>query len=305
MNRKVRSFDLFSSHAWYVPDVGGMFVLLGFFMLGSILSAIVMAIMLALMGQQAVSDYGMIVIYPVTFIPAMIYAAHRSQKNALFDPGYKLVSCHFGKLGVLGVVCLTAVMTVATMLFADPFNWFNFKLTESSPLLQKFYEAIMESMKQMTGGPFWSSFLVTAIFAPIFEEWLCRGMVLRGLLCCGKVRPGWAIVISALFFAVIHANPWQALNAFIIGLVMGYIYYRTGNLWLTMLVHFINNGSAVVMMHMDSLKDMEYWKDVIPEPAYWVVVAVAAVVLYAGVMLLRKIPMENKRGNIDPVDAVV
>ena len=305
MSRKVKSFDLYSSHAWYVPGVGGMFALLGFFALGSILSAIVMSIMMSFMGQQAVMDYGMIVIYPVTFIPAMIYAAHKSQKNALFDPGYKLVSCHFGKFGVWGAIGITSLVTVATMLFADPLNWLNFKLTESSPLLLKFYNTMMETMKQMTGGPFWSSFLVTAIFAPIFEEWLCRGMVLRGLLAGGKIKPVWAIVLSAVFFAAIHGNPWQALNAFIIGMVMGYIYYRTGNLWLTMLIHFINNGSAVIMSHMDSLKDMEYFKDLMSESVYAVVVAVAVAVLVAGYVLLKKIPMENKWGNIDPVDAAI
>ena len=41
-----------------------------------------------------------------------------------------------------------------------------------------FRNNLAELMKQMTGGPLWSSFLVVAIFAPIFEEWMCRGMVL-------------------------------------------------------------------------------------------------------------------------------
>ena len=92
--RKVRNFDLFSSHAWYVPGVSGLFALFGFFILGALLSGIVMAIMMIFMTQQEIADYGMIVMYPVQFLPAMMYAAGKSRRNALFDPGYSLSSNH-------------------------------------------------------------------------------------------------------------------------------------------------------------------------------------------------------------------
>jgi len=303
--RKVKSYDLFSSHAWYYPGVSGMFALLGFFLLGTVLGGIVMLIMGRFMSPQALNDYGMIVVYPLQFLPAMIYAASKSQRNALFDPGYKLSSNHFGTLGAFGAACLTFVMTAATMMVADAANWANFKITTLSPLLKEMYDAVVEMMNSMTGGPLWSSFLVTAIFAPIFEEWLCRGMVLRGLLAGGKMKPGWAIVVSALFFALIHMNPWQALNAFILGLLMGYIYYRTGNLWLTMFIHFINNGSAVILSQIDALKDCDFWMDIIGMPWYWVVFAVCAVVVALGLRLLGKIPVENRWGNLDKVDSPV
>ena len=102
-------------------------------------------------------------------------------------------------------------------------------------------------------------------------------MVLRGLLA-NKMKPVWAIVISALFFAFIHLNPWQALPAFTIGCLMGYVYYKTGSLKLTMLLHFTNNTFALVLSNVDALKDMESWRDVMPEPLYWVSV-VACVLL--------------------------
>ena len=303
--RKVKSYDLYSSHAWYTPGVGGMFALLGMFLLGALVSGIVMAIMMVFMSQQDIADYGMIVIYPVQFLPAMIYAGSKSQKNALFDNGYKLNSCNFGKLGVFGAIGITIVVTYATMFAADPINWGNAMLTEKWPWLKKMYDMVMETMKTMTGGPLWSSFLVTAIFAPIFEEWLCRGMVLRGLLVNGKMKPGWAIVVSALFFAAIHMNPWQALNAFILGMLMGYIYYKTGNLWLTMLVHFLNNGTAVILSNVPGLSETEYWIQILDAPVYWTVTAVALVVVVAGVLLIKKIPVKNAWGNIDQVETQI
>jgi hypothetical protein len=157
----------------------------------------------------------------------------------------------------------------------------------------------VELLGQMTGGPFWSSFLLAAIFAPIFEEWLCRGMILRGLLT--KMKPAWAIVLSALFFAVIHMNPWQALNAFIIGVIMGYVYYKTGSLILTMIIHFVNNGTAVVLSQFSSLEEVDYWIDIMPVGAYIVVSVVGVIALVACLMAFRRIPLEQERGNIDTV----
>jgi membrane protease YdiL (CAAX protease family) len=200
------------------------------------------------------------------------------------------------------MILITVLMTFASMFVFDLPNYWNMQLTNKSSLLSEFYDQLMELMKQMTGGPFWSSFLVVAIFAPIFEEWMCRGMVLRGLLT--KMKPVWAIVVSALFFAVIHANPWQALNAFLIGLVMGYVYYKTGSLLLTMIIHFVNNGSAVIMSNIDSLKDYDYMIDMLGKQNYTIVFLVSCVILAACLWAFSRIKVENPWGNIDRIPPV-
>ena len=304
--RKVHNYDLYSGHAWYVPGIKGMFGFIGWYLLGALLGGIVTLILGMFMSQQAIQDYGMIVLYPIQFLPAMVYAANQSRRNMVFDPGYVLDNKHFEPYGLALLILVTIVMTFASMFVFDLPNYWNMQLTNQSSILSQFYDALMEMMKQLTGGPFWSSFLVVAIFAPIFEEWLCRGMVLRGLLT--KMKPVWAIVISALFFAVIHANPWQALNAFLIGLVMGYVYYKTGSLLLTMLIHFVNNGTAVVLSNIESLKDYDYWIDILGKQNYTIVFLVSCVVLAACLYAFSRIKLENPWGNIDripPADEVV
>ena len=304
--RKVKDYDLYSGHAWYVPGVKGMFGFIGWFLLGGLLGGIVQAILGLFMSQQAVLDYGMIVVYPLQFLPAMVYAANQSRKNMVFDPGYVLDNRHFGPYGMVLAILITVLMTLASMFVFDLPNYWNMQLTLKSSVMAKFYELFSELMKQMTGGPLWSSFLVVAIFAPIFEEWLCRGMVLRGLLT--KMKPGWAIVVSALFFAVIHANPWQALNAFLIGLMMGYVYYKTGSLILTMVIHFVNNGTSVILSNIESLKDYDYMIDMMDKSAYYLVVAVSVIILAACLWAFSRIKLENPWGNIDripPADETV
>ena len=304
--RKVNNYDLYAGHAWYVPGVKGMFGFIGWFLLGALLAGIVQLILGLFMSQQAILDYGMIVLYPVQFLPAMVYAANQSRRNMVFDPGYVLDNKHFSPYGMGLMILVTVVMTFASMFAFDLPNYWNMQLTNKSSILSEFYEMFTELMKQMTGGPLWSSFLVVAIFAPIFEEWLCRGMVLRGLLT--KMKPVWAIVVSALFFAVIHANPWQALNAFLIGLVMGYVYYKTGSLILTMIIHFVNNGTSVILSNIESLKDYEYWIDIMGKQTYTIVFLVSCVVLAACLWVFSRIKLENPWGNVDripPADEMV
>ena len=305
--RKVHNYDLYSGHAWYVPGIKGMFGFIGWFLLGAVLGAVVQLIMGLFMSQQAIVDYGMIVTYPLTFLPAMVYAANQSRKNMMFDAGYTLDNKHFSPYSFGTLILITVVMTFASMFAFDLPNYWNMQLTQKSSVLSEFYDMVMEMLKSMTGGPFWASFLLVAIFAPIFEEWLCRGMVLRGLLT--KMKPVWAIVISALFFALIHANPWQALNAFLIGLMMGYVYYKSGSLLLTMLIHFVNNGTAVVMSNIDRFKDMEdlYWIDVLGKQNYTIVFLVSCCILAACLYAFSRIKLENPWGNIDripPADEV-
>ncbi|MBQ1913440.1 MAG: CPBP family intramembrane metalloprotease [Bacteroidales bacterium] len=299
--RKVNNFDLYANHAWYVPGVKGMFGLLGLFLLGMLLGNMVVLIFSAFLPGEVVMTYSTLIAYPLSFIPAMIYAGVKSQKNSLFEKGYKLSSNHFGPYNGWLVALITVVLTYATMVVADLPNYFNFKLTMSSPLMKQIYDQFTAIMGSLTGGPFWSSFLLVAIFAPVFEEWLCRGMVLRGLLT--KMKPAWAIVLSALFFAIIHANPWQALNAFIIGLVMGYVYYKTGSLWMTMLIHFINNGTAVVVAQVTDQPTTEatFWVQEMAQSDYILFYAAGVCVFGLCCWLLSRIPMEQERGNIDEI----
>jgi len=297
--RKVNNFDLYANHAWYMPGVKGIFTLLGWFLIGNLLSGLVVAVFGMFVPQQVVMDYSMLVAYPLSFIPAMVYVAQKSQRNSLFETGYKLNSNNFGPFKVWQIVIITIVLTYGLMVAFDYPNYLNFKLTTRSSFLKQFYDILVEALSRMTGGPLWSSFLLTAIFAPVFEEWLCRGMVLRGLLT--RMKPAWAIVISALFFAVIHLNPWQALNAFAIGLVMGYVYYKTGSLWLTMLIHFVNNGTAVVLSQIPALEETDYWIDIIPANVYPVVCLVGVLALAAGLWAFYTIPLKQERGNIDTV----
>ena len=156
----------------------------------------------------------------------------------------------------------------------------------------------------MTTGTLWINFLCVSIFAPLFEEWLCRGMVMRGLIGNG-VKPVWSIIISAAFFAVIHLNPWQALPAFAMGCLFGFVYYRTGSLKLTMLMHFTNNTLALVLSNVESLKDVQGWGDILSPAMYAALLSASALIIILVIKQLLRIEVQDPQcGNLTRVPSL-
>ena len=82
-------------------------------------------------------------------------------------------------------------------------------------------------------------FLAIGILAPLAEEMVFRGAILRTLLS--------AFGITALLFAVIHGNLAQGFGAFFLGLLIGWMYYRTGSIVPGVVFHWVNNSIAVIL----------------------------------------------------------
>lgn len=88
--------------------------------------------------------------------------------------------------------------------------------------------------------------LTTVIAAPVCEEIIFRGAILGHLLRTWQ-RPWAAVGVSALVFGAIHGNPAQMFFAFLIGLVLGWVYLRTGSLVPGIVMHFVNNALATLI----------------------------------------------------------
>ena len=89
------------------------------------------------------------------------------------------------------------------------------------------------------------AFLSLVVVAPVCEEWLCRGIILKGLLTHYSSRK--AIVWSAVMFAVMHLNPWQGIPTFFYGLMVGWIYCRTRSLRYCIFIHAVNNATVFIL----------------------------------------------------------
>ena len=84
-----------------------------------------------------------------------------------------------------------------------------------------------------------------AVLAPVLEEVMFRGAI-QGYIM-RKVRSPWvAIVVASLIFGVFHMNPVQIVYATLLGVILGWIYYRTGSLISVIVGHVLNNTIATV-----------------------------------------------------------
>ncbi len=92
--------------------------------------------------------------------------------------------------------------------------------------------------------PFVLNLVTYAVLPALVEEFLYRGWILGALQPCGERR---ALVLSALLFGLAHGNLTQLPFAFLLGLLFGYVYLRTGRLWIGMVIHFLNNALSVVI----------------------------------------------------------
>ncbi len=105
--------------------------------------------------------------------------------------------------------------------------------------MPEWMEQMVEEILQGLIKPNIGSFLTVVVAAAFLEEYLFRGIVLRGFL--KNYSPTQAIIWSAVFFGLFHFNPWQFVAAFILGLYMGWLYYRTQSLWPCIAIHALNN----------------------------------------------------------------
>lgn len=101
---------------------------------------------------------------------------------------------------------------------------------------------LIDNASVMEANIFWAILYFQSIIqAPIFEELFFRGIILKGLLNKYENSPKKAIIYSAIVFGVIHLNIPQGINAFIGGLILGFIYYYTKSIKLSIFAHIVNN----------------------------------------------------------------
>ncbi|NLR91528.1 CPBP family intramembrane glutamic endopeptidase [Flammeovirga agarivorans] len=100
----------------------------------------------------------------------------------------------------------------------------------------------LDTVKSMIDDRYFLTLFSIVIIAPVMEEFIFRGIMLDGLL--KNYTPWKAIFLSSFLFGLIHMNLIQAVHAGLGGVLFGWIYYKTKNLLLPILLHSINNFFA-------------------------------------------------------------
>lgn len=139
-----------------------------------------------------------------------------------------------------GVLVWVVLLTLGTIL---PCEWVYEKCSITMP---EEYEQLFESVMKEPWG-----YIAIGILAPLAEETVFRGGVLRVLLNLFHKKWHWvAIALSALIFGAVHGNVAQGVHAFLLGLLLGWMYYRTDSIIPGVVLHWVNNTVAYVMFNL-------------------------------------------------------
>ncbi len=137
---------------------------------------------------------------------------------------------------------------VASLGAIIPSAWLQEQLPELPNLVEQEFDLILQNR--------WG-YVVIGLLASLSEEVVFRGAILRSLLRSSRLSVWGAIALSALMFSVIHLNPAQLPHAFIIGLLLGWMYYRTGSILPGVAYHWANNSVAYVLYNLYPDPDMK------------------------------------------------
>lgn len=114
--------------------------------------------------------------------------------------------------------------------------------------------------------------ITTAIIAPLVEEMLFRGYLQKVL------EDNWqditkAILVTSLFFALVHMNPYWIVQIYLLGLVLGYLAWRTNSIIPGLILHGLNNGFAVALNNAQDIFNKYYnWHEHVNP--FWVILAI-------------------------------
>ena len=112
------------------------------------------------------------------------------------------------------------------------------------------YKSILGDIQIATLAQYIGYAISSCAIAAFCEELLFRGVILSGLR---KFGMRIAVIISALIFMLMHGNAEQTVHQFIIGLVVGYAFFATGNLWIGFFIHAFNNLIPITEVYLISL----------------------------------------------------
>jgi len=168
---------------------------------------------------------------------------------------------------------------------------------------EKFLTLINYQMTDTLGIPLTNiwyllmAIIVIGIVPAVCEEFLFRGLILNALRKMGK----WpAVLLSALFFSLMHTSMEQLPYTFILGVVIGYVVFETRNIWLGIIIHACNNSFVVIMLYLQqqmgtTVTDTSIWVD-LGFTVIYTVVGVGVVMLL--VYLMKKLSGSNNKTEI-------
>lgn len=247
------------------PKLADVVCLVALFFVGNLVSGVVAGLMHSTLAELTSAQYNML-LYGVGMGLSLLlmwgYCALRRSKVSILRYRFHWFNA---ALVLWGLIAITAISIVEEpLLMLMPSEWL---------------DAVMSRI-----GTGVYAVLMTVVLAPIFEEVIFRGVLL------GNIRRRWgsirAILWSSLLFGAIHLIPQQAINAFLVGMIIGIIYVMTDSILPVILLHAINNALSYVLSVTYPDSNGSLRNLITDDVAYWSLYAGCCLFLIVSMALL-------------------
>ena len=263
------------------PSWGDLLTLLGVFIVATVLGSLLTSI-LQKIGSVS-SGFGAFLGYVIQFTLVIVFGLF--QRKIRSPKGTRLLRFGLAKLDFV-IVLWGTIMVLATGIVIEP-------------LLNLFPATYLDQLGNIMSAGGWMMF-TSIVVAPVIEETLFRGILQDALMRKYGVFIG--IVIASAVFGIVHLIPQQVVNAFMIGLVLGYIYYRTGSLWPVILIHCINNAISYFTWMLNGGKLLSTREQMDNDTLYYTIYGIACVLFLIGfIRIAVRISREEKRRHLEVV----
>lgn len=188
-------------------------------------------------------------------VPPIVYYYVTRRKHQMYDLGFREPTNPWWLI-IIGVLLMFISLPVTNQLTrwneAMSFGGVFEQLEEYLKMLEETASATTEKMLNVdTIGGLLLNLLVIALIPAAGEELTFRGVLQQGLMRRVK-SPHVAILLSAAIFSFIHFQFYGFLPRMFLGILLGYMFYITRSLWTSIAMHFVNNGTAVVLYFLNN-----------------------------------------------------
>ncbi len=259
----------------YVFDGKGVLALVGGFLAGSFLVAILNVILMFVFNINIqYEDYYLLVANAAGFLAAIFAFDYFVCRPSI---GKKL-NFNMSPTNLMTYLLIFPMM-FGMMLIAE---FTTSLIPTTGPFFGEYYQYFTDLMEKMTSNTA-TLFFLAVIMAPVFEEIVFRGIIMKGLINKG-LKPKTAIIIASVIFGLVHGNPWQFVGAVLLGSVLGLVYYKTKSLLLPILLHAFNNLCSLILISYNKTESFAETFNV----SEWLLLAVGIVVFTTFYLLFTK-----------------
>ena len=189
-------------------------------------------------------------------VPPIVYYRVTRTRHPMESLGFRSVAKPWYLYIIIGVALMFISLPVTNQLTswneAMSLGGAFEKLEEYLKAMEEMAASMTEKMLKVDSiGGLLLNLLVIALIPAVGEELTFRGVLQQGLV--RRMRsPHLAIVLSAAIFSFIHFQFYGFLPRMFLGILLGYMFYITGSLWTSITMHFVNNGTAVVLYYLNN-----------------------------------------------------